>query len=82
MLDNEKEGEDSRWKNLFIIYNSKRRTEQISLPEGNWEILCDASKSDLWKAPVLAEKRVKVEPISVLVLGQTESGQEEREQKL
>ena len=82
MLDNEKKGENSRWKNLFVIYNSKRRTEQIPLPGVEWELLCDAKRSDLWKAPARVAKRVSVEPISVLVLGQTENGQEEREQNL
>ncbi len=70
MLDNQKEGEKSRWKHLFVIYNSKRKTERILLPKGEWEMLCDAHRSDLWQAPARVKERVDVEPISVLVLGQ------------
>ncbi len=79
LLNNEKEGENSRWKNLFVVYNSRRKGEQVLLPKGEWELLCDAQKSDWWKNPVPVKEKVQVEPISVLVLGQRKSESTESE---
>lgn len=86
LLDNQMEGEDSRWPQIFVVYNSRRRPETVMLPEGSWEILCDEKKSDLWKAPRQTEGRIEAEPLSVLILGRRKDGEaaekyQEKEEK-
>ena len=63
-----------------MIYNSKRKAQEVIVPEGTWEILLDIHRSDLWRETKLAEPKIEVEPISVLVLGQPSEEKEEREQ--
>ena len=69
MSDNRAEGSHTRWQTLMIIYNSRKTTEEVSLPGTGWEVLCNAQSSTLWEDPAPAGNRVSVEPQSVMVLG-------------
>ena len=80
MVDNRDENDTSRWKSLYVIYNSRRKAQELVPPEGAWEILLDIHRSDLWREPKLAGPKIEVEPISVLVLGQPSEEKGEREQ--
>ena len=80
-VDNRPEGADkgeaersrqSGWDTVQVIYNSRRRREDLRLPAGKWEILADGQDSFRWMRPETAEGEIKVEPVSMLVLGRKE----------
>ncbi len=60
----------SRWRKLYIIYNSRPQGIAVCVPEGRWEVLVDFRSSFLWKAPRQVKGEVCVPPVSALVLGQ------------
>lgn len=68
-LDNSSPSFGSPWKTLRIVYNSSKKAEEIALGRGEWEILADGKSSMLWKAQVKVTENVKVEPVSILILG-------------
>lgn len=68
-VDNRHKTNDSRWKRLYVIYNSTEHMVSAPLPEGNWEILLNGEDSFLWKQQKPAD-RAQAAPVSVLVLGQ------------
>lgn len=67
-VENRKEGEDTPWETLYIIYNSTEKTVETELPKGEWEILLDKNDSFIWKKQKKAEKATAA-PLSALVLG-------------
>lgn len=66
------------WEKLCIIYNANRNQEEIELPDSRWEILADGDNSFLWKNPQKAEIVMKVNPVSILILGQRRRQDAER----
>lgn len=60
------------WDTVQVIYNSTRRSEDLRLPAGKWEILADGKDSFRWIHPETAEGEIEVEPVSILVLGRRE----------
>ncbi len=36
MVDNRDENDTSRWKSLYVIYNSRRKAQELVPPEGAW----------------------------------------------
>lgn len=71
MVDNCSENTETRWENLYIIYNRRREQKRITLPAGRWEVLLDGYSSFWWMNPVTAQNMVMVDAQSVLILGQT-----------
>lgn len=65
-----KEGENSPWRRLYIVYNSSMGERELNLPQGTWEVLADGEDTFLWKNPATLENRTQIAPISVLILGQ------------
>lgn len=68
-VDNTDTSALSRWKKLYIIYNSTEKRLSLPLKEGEWEILADGADSFIWKENRKTEK-AEVSPVSVLILGQ------------
>lgn len=60
------------WKTLCIVYNGSEKQKEVKLSEGTWEVLVDGEDSFLWKHPQIAAKRMKVSPVSILILGKRE----------
>ena len=59
LCDNREKGDvdNSRWKTLMVIYNSRGSAVKIGLPDGGWEVLSDEKNSFLWKDAVCAGKQ-------------------------
>lgn len=70
LVDNQDTEHPSRWKTLYILYNSSEKEVSADLPEGTWEILADGESSSGWTEPKTAEGSVKAKPITALILGQ------------
>lgn len=68
-VKNRWEGENSHWRELFVVYNSRKMTESVRLPEGSFELLADAENSFLWKSPWELSGTVELPPVSAAVLG-------------
>jgi pullulanase len=61
----------STWDKLVVICNANREAQQAALPGGSWQILVDGESSFRWQTPGTVSGAVRVEPVSVLVLGRT-----------
>ena len=72
-VDNRRDGEDSPWKTLCILYNRRDAAVRVPLEEGEWEALADGEDSFLWKNPEKHPGKLsgeaEVMPVSILVLG-------------
>ena len=72
-VDNRRDGEDSPWKTLCILYNRRDAAVRVPLEEGEWEALADGEDSFLWKNPEKHPGKLSGEaeimPLSILVLG-------------
>ena len=71
LCDNREKGDvdNSRWKTLMVICNSRGSAVKIGLPDGEWEVLSDEKNSFLWKDAVCAGKQILAGEKSVTVLG-------------
>ena len=58
------------WEQVIVAANPLEETETVTLPEGTWQVLADADRSDLWKGRVRAcTGSCRLAPLSVTVLG-------------
>ena len=71
-VDNRRDGEDSPWKTLCILYNRRKKPVRVPLEGDGWEALADGRDSFLWKKPERVRKEAQVEAVSILVLGKRE----------
>lgn len=46
------EAENTRWKELFVVYNASGDVVKVGLPQGGWVILADAQQADCSKEAV------------------------------
>lgn len=72
-VDNQKEGADTKWDMLRVIYNSRMKAAEIHLDSPEWEVLCDGQNSMLWRDSVPAGTSISVQPQSVLILGRVQA---------
>lgn len=63
-------GGDSSWKRLFLAYSARQERTEISLPEGEWELLADGTSSFLWQEPAFFAGSFSLAPVSAAVFGQ------------
>lgn len=71
-VDNKSSDDCGDWEELFVIYNTASEDYAMELPEGAWEILADGSEADCRKAVAEAEKSIRVEAHSGMMLGKCE----------
>ena len=71
-VDNCRDGEESPWKTLCILYNRRKKPVRVPLEGDGWEALADGRDSFLWKKPEQVRKEAQVEAVSILVLGKRE----------
>lgn len=69
MVDNTQENIPAVWEILYLVYNSRDETLELTLPEGTWNVLLDNESSFRWKTCQSLSGNIFVEPYSVLVLG-------------
>lgn len=70
LVDNTLENTDIRWSMLYILYNSGSESRNVRLLDGNWQLLADKKSSHHWKKPSKISGEIRVEPCSVMILGQ------------
>ena len=66
-LDNR--GGDSPWQRLCLCFNCGDQTAELTLPDGDWQVLVDGEDSFLWKESVYRAGKVKIPAKSALLLG-------------
>ncbi len=67
LLDNR--GEGSRWQRLFMCFNCGDAPVELTLPEGNWQILVDGENAFRWKEDTYSGDRIKVPAKSPMLFG-------------
>ena len=60
---------ESQWSRLLMVFNCGKEPQEISLPEGKWQILVCADSSFLWQKQEFAENSAMAEPVGALILG-------------
>ena len=66
-LDNR--GEGSKWEILLMAFNCGEQPQQLTLPEGKWQVLVDGDSSFQWGMRIHISDSCTVPPKSALVLG-------------
>lgn len=66
---NRKKGESSPWKELMVVYNSRKEAVPLKPLEGKWQILADGTSSFLWKESSFVSHKLTIAPVSPLLLG-------------
>lgn len=62
----------SPWNQLFVVYNSGKKSRTFTLPQGHWEMLADSQNTFLWKNHETVEtKSITAAPQSFVILGMT-----------
>jgi pullulanase len=67
LLDNK--GENSKWEKLFLCFNCSEKSVNLSLPEGNWQVLADGENAFRWEESMYVKEKTEIPPKSDLVLG-------------
>ena len=67
LLDNS--SENSKWDKLLLCFNCSPKTAELSLSEGNWQVLADGENTFRWKETLYAEEKIQIPPQSALLLG-------------
>ena len=60
---------ESQWSRLLMVFNCGKEHQEISLPEGKWQILVRAESSFLWQKQEFAENSAMAAPVGALILG-------------
>ena len=66
-LDNR--GGDSPWQRLCLCFNCGNQPAELTLPDGDWQVLVDGEDSFLWKESVYRAGKVKIPAKSAFLLG-------------
>jgi pullulanase len=56
------------WKDIIVIYNANRHTVNITVPEGNWNLVVDSSKAGVATFKTINSNVIEVEKICMFVL--------------
>jgi pullulanase len=62
-------GESTRWETLLLCFNCSKETAELSLPEGNWQILVTGENAFCWEESLYLKQKTKIPPQSALLLG-------------
>ena len=68
-IDGNREGEPA--ESLFVVFNPNKEATEVTLPEGKWHLCINGEKAGV-KSLKTVKGKVKVEPISAMVLVQGE----------
>ena len=64
-------GTDCRWEKVLCHFNAGTEPCKVTLPDGEWQVLCDGEDSFLWQQHKLLSKSAVIPPVSALILGRT-----------
>ena len=62
-------GENSKWRQLLLLFNGSQRDRTDKLPQGAWQLLSDGTSSFRWEENRLFTQTVTVEAQSVQIMG-------------
>ena len=58
-----------KWDRVLLIFHTGTERTQVSLPEGEWQILVDEKSSFRWKSFQTISGTASLSPVSALILG-------------
>jgi len=58
-----------KWETILLIANAETREQEVTLPEGRWQVLADGTSSFRWQGKTTISGKAKAEAVSVLILG-------------
>ena len=58
------------WKRVNVIYNGRNKNFTYRLPKGEWEIIADGKSGACYHSHTAAEKKVEVEAVSFVMIGE------------
>jgi pullulanase len=61
--------ENSKWETLLLCFNCSKKTAELSLQSGRWQVLADGESAFRWKETLYAEEKIQIPPQSALLLG-------------
>lgn len=62
--------DDTPWQALAVFYNPTEKPVPVSLPAGDWQMLCDGVSSSLWRGSMLrCTEHIALKPVSTTILG-------------
>ena len=56
------------WKNIFVVMNASSKFQQVSVPEGEYTIVCADGKIDEQGLGNVSGPRLTVAPLSALIV--------------
>jgi len=66
-LDNR--GGDSKWDKVVLLFNTGATAQQVNIPDGTWQVLCDERTSFRWKQACFLTGQTTLPPVSAAILG-------------
>lgn len=68
-VDNTSKDAESKWKELFIVFNASDNAELVPVLEGSWSVLADGMETNCCKAAeITADGKIEVLPCSGMIL--------------
>lgn len=61
---------DCPWKRVNFIFNGRNKNFTYRLPKGDWEIIADQKSGACYHSHTSAEKKVEVEAVSFVMIGE------------
>lgn len=55
------------WKEILVIYNGNRKATEVTIPPGNWQVVCRDARIKAGGMGMIKGGRVHVEPTSALI---------------
>ena len=66
-LDNR--GGNSKWDKILLMFHTGNERAEVSLPDGEWQVLVDDKSSFRWKSFQTISGTASMAPVSALILG-------------
>lgn len=78
MVDNTDDEHTSPWEYLCIIFNRNQENKEVTLDEGEWEILANQDDTWLWHSPETVTGKITVDQVGWIMLGQRQAPDDEQ----
>ena len=72
-------GEGTKWSKILLLVNTGAQAQEITLPKGTWQILCDEISSFRWRSSAAMTETALLPGVSALVLGLVSETSQEAE---
>lgn len=78
MVDNSSDQEPTKYEYLCLIFNASNNAKSVELDTGRWDILATGHDSWLWQNPESVSKKVTVDPVDWIILGENDDHGEDK----